>query len=244
MEQERMAMRKTQVLALASWVLMLAGCQGGMPLMARTTAPVAAPQTRAASVDGFKARIRQAMETEFVARDADKNKYLTPAEARMPTTEFRRADKNTDGKLDPTELLEYLHRDLYGPFNQKMVPVFKGLDVNASNFLEEAEFAQVTLTSTGPDGQPLRPTQLLYRVADRNRDFRVDYDEFEDLMAWDEANLLPEYFRSPAAPAPVAKPPAAPQPAPVAPQPPAAAPVVANPHVQAPGEPPRPDPEF
>jgi Ca2+-binding EF-hand superfamily protein len=245
-------------MGLAAVVALLAGCQSGMPMMAGSLAPQTAPQARAASVDGFKARIRQSIESEFLARDTGKkDKYLDANEARMPVADFKRADKNLDGKLDLTELLEYLHRDLFGPFNQKFVPIFKQLDANASNFLEEAEFAKVQLTSPGPDGQPLRPTTLMYRMADRNRDFKVDYDEFEDLMAWDTADLLPEYFRAPSAPVapvmpppglnPPAKPPApvappAVQP-PVAPKAPVAPPAVINPPAQAVGDPPHPEPD-
>jgi hypothetical protein len=140
----------------------------------------------------------------------------------MPAADFSRADKNRDNTLDLTEVLEYLHRDLYEPFNQRMVPIFKQLDANASNHLEEAEFARITLSSVGPDGRPMSPTSLMFRVSDRNRDFRVDYDEFEDLMAWDEANMLPEYFRgTPVTNGPIANQPV-PQPVvqPVTPQPP------------------------
>jgi hypothetical protein len=265
-----MALRKT---ALGMAVMVLAGCQGGMPLAAGSLARTVAPQTRAASVDGFKARIRFSIEKEFVARDTVKaDKYLDPTEARMPSADFSRADKNRDNKLDLTEVLEYLHRDLYGPFNQRMVPIFKQLDANASNHLEEAEFARITLSSVGPDGRPMSPTSLMFRVSDRNRDFRVDYDEFEDLMAWDEANMLPEYFRGtpvtngPVVNQPVPQPvvqPVTPQPPRVTPPPPpmpwpptqpisygtqprslTTTPARTTPHTQAPGDPPQPDPDF
>lgn len=247
-------------MGVAAMVAVLAGCQAGLSPMASIRAPQAAvPQTRAASVDGFKARIRYAIEAEFLVRDKGPkpDHYLDFTEARMPRADFDRADKNHDGKLDLMELVEYLHRDLFGPFNQKYVPIFKQLDANFNNALDESEFAHVQLASLDASGHPLQPTALMYRVADRNRDYKVDYDEFEDLMAWDTADLLPEYFRSAGTPAvvplpppgvnPPAKPPVPAVQPPAAPRPPAVPPSVFNPPgappAQAAGDPPHPEPD-
>lgn len=108
---------------------------------------------------------------------------------------FDRMDKNKDGKVEAEEFMEWFSAEetkegIKNYFHQKTLQIFKEIDTDMSGFLDVQELEDIAIRIGA--NLPKKRLQKIFKEMDKNKDGKIEVDEF---IAWMDKDMDDTGFR-------------------------------------------------